>query len=303
MDKVFLIGDFNFPNFDWVNQVPLLFDQLHIKMFELLNGLFLTQMNQNATRNNNILDLVFTSTPDLVNDVSASEGFVDRDHRSVTCTIDLNLDRVTPRPKFVLDFKKANLRELQNTLHYIPWDFSLLDNDINTNLSNWEDLFWSAVNEFIPKKKIKDRLTPPWIDKEVKTLCRKKYRASRKALKSKDPKDIEYFKAIRRKCKKLIRSKYNGYLNDLSKQISTNPKKFWNFHSSKTKTRRIPSALIKDENGSQLIIDAFARANLFNDYFNSVFSQLDTEPPPPGLYPIVLYMSELSFITLSTDEV
>ena len=178
-----------------------------------------------ATRNNNKLDLVFTSTPYLVNDVSASEGFVDTDHRSVTFTVDLNC--VTPRPKFLLDFKKANLMELKNTLQYIPWNFSLLDNNIKTNLSKWEDLFWSAVNEFIPKKKIKDRLTPPWIDKEVRTLCRKKYRASRKALKSKDPKDIESFKAIRRKCKKLIRSKYNGYLNDLSKEISTNPKTFW----------------------------------------------------------------------------
>ena len=173
VDKVFLVGDFNFPNFDWVNQVPLLFDQLHIKIFELLNDLFLTQMNQHATRNNSILDPVLTSTPDLVNDVSASEGFVDTDHRSVTFTIHLNLNRVTPRPKFALDFKKANLRELKNTLQYIPWNFSVLDNDINTNLSNWEDLFWSAVNEFIPKKKIKDSLTPPWIDKEVKTLCRR----------------------------------------------------------------------------------------------------------------------------------
>ena len=100
----------------------------------------------------------------------------------------------------------------------------------------------------------------------------RKYRASRKALKSKDPKDIESFKAIRRKCKKLIRSKYNGYLNDLSKQVSTNPKKLWNFHSSKTKSRRISSALIKDENGSQPIIDVLAKANLFNVYFNFVFS-------------------------------
>ena len=173
VDKVFLVGDFNFPNFDWVNQVPLLFDQLHIKIFELLNDLFLTQMNQHATRNNSILDPVLTSTPDLVNDVSASEGFVDTDHWSVTFTIHLNLNRVTPRPKFALDFKKANLRELKNTLQYIRWNFSVLDNDINTNLSNWEDLFWSAVNEFIPKKKIKDSLTPPWIDKEVKTLCRR----------------------------------------------------------------------------------------------------------------------------------
>ena len=58
-----------------------------------------------------------------------------------------------------------------------------------------------------------------------------------------------------------------------------------------------------DEHSCQPITEPLAKANLFNDYFNSVFSQLDTEPPPPGLYPIVPRVSELDIITLSIDEV
>ena len=45
-------------------------------------------------------------------------------------------------------------------------------------------------------------------------------------------------------------------------------------------------------------------ADAFNDYFNSVFGRPVSEPPPPGIHPIVPHLSnDLSVITLSTDEV
>ena len=34
-DKIFLVGDFNLPNFDWINQVPLSTDQLYLKTYSL----------------------------------------------------------------------------------------------------------------------------------------------------------------------------------------------------------------------------------------------------------------------------
>ena len=171
IQNIFLVGDFNLPQFDWVNHLPLLHDQLHIKTFELLNDLFLTQMNHQATRNNNILNLVFTSNPDLINNVSVSESVVSSDHLNVNFNINFKLNPVVPRPKYVFDYKNANFDELKNTSHNIPWDVLFLENYINVNLNNWEDLFWSAVKEFVPKKKVKDKLTPPWIDKEVKIKC------------------------------------------------------------------------------------------------------------------------------------
>ena len=53
-DKIFLVGDFNLPNFDWINQIPLSADQLHLNTYEIMNDLFLTQVNISATRDENI---------------------------------------------------------------------------------------------------------------------------------------------------------------------------------------------------------------------------------------------------------
>ena len=84
-----------------------------------------------------------------------------------------------------------------------------------------------AVNEFIPRKKVKDKLTPPWIDSEVKTLCRKKDKASRKALLNKNSDHIDKFKSLRRDVKKLIRNEYTDYLSHLADSVEKDPKKFW----------------------------------------------------------------------------
>ena len=70
-----------------------------------------------------------------------------------------------------MNLKKANLKELKKTLKNLPWATAMLDNDINTNLIKWEDLFWTAVNEFVRHKRINDKFTPPWIDKEVKVYA------------------------------------------------------------------------------------------------------------------------------------
>ena len=43
-EKIFLVGDFNLPDFDWINQLPLSLDQLYVNSFEIFNDAFLTQV-------------------------------------------------------------------------------------------------------------------------------------------------------------------------------------------------------------------------------------------------------------------
>ena len=42
-EKIFLVGDFNLPDFDWINQLPLSLDQLYVNSFEIFNDAFLTR--------------------------------------------------------------------------------------------------------------------------------------------------------------------------------------------------------------------------------------------------------------------
>ena len=52
-----------------------------------------------------------------------------------------------------------------------------------------------------------------------------------------------------------------------------------------------------------LVNDTLEKANLFNKYFNSVFSKPCKEPVPPGLYPIVPPLGELFNVVTSVKEV
>ena len=193
LNKIFLVGDFNLLNFDWINQIPLSADQLYLKIYEIVNDLFFTQVDTFATRDKNILDLVLTSTPDLVTDVSVSEGFLHSDRLSISFRISTRPTCTRVMPKEILDFKKADMKlnELKKTLSYISWNVAMLDDNINMNVIKWEDLFWAAVNEFVPRKRVRDKQTPPWI--EVKALCRKKDKANRRTLTTKTPRPHRQF--------------------------------------------------------------------------------------------------------------
>ena len=170
------------------------------------------------------------------------------------------------------------------------------------NVIKWEDLFWTAVNEFFPCKRVRDKQTPPWIDSEVKALCRKKDKASQRALKTKNQDHIDNFKSLRRNVKKLIHKKYTDYLHNLADSVEKEPKKFWSFYSIKTKSRKLPLAIKRNKDDINRVTASKKKANLFNDYFHSVYSHTSTEHPPPGSHPVVP-IHELSSVAVSASEV
>ena len=141
-EKLFLVGDFNPPAFDWINQLPLSSDQLYVYSFKKFNDAFLTQVYPYATRNSNILDLVLTTVPDLVHSVSVSEGLLDSNHRSLNFFLNINNTSFHKRPKHVLNLKNVNLKELKETLQNLPWVTAMLDNDVSTNLINHDGQKW-----------------------------------------------------------------------------------------------------------------------------------------------------------------
>ena len=134
----------------------------------------------------------------------------------------------------------------------------MLNNDVNMNLVNWEDLFCTVVNEFVPQKRINDKFTPSWIDKEVKALCRRIEPAERRC----EQRRVEILIILNPWGG--IRRKYIAYLNQLADNIQDNPKKFWSFYSAKIKTRKLPFTAIKKNVNSNLLVTV-EKANLFNN--------------------------------------
>ena len=122
------------------------------------------------------------------------------------------------------------------------------------------------------------KTNPSWITKEILNKIKKKKRLWRK-LKAR-PSEIlsRKFKELRRSVKQLVRSEYKRYLEHLSSQLKVNLKRFWSYHSIKSKSKRLPDVNTYNRRSA---IKPHEQATLFNIHFHSVFCKQSTGVPAP----------------------
>ena len=250
-----------------------------IDFCDMLNDHFLVQCNFNPTRmlnetDGNILDLILTKTPDLVSDVEVLTDHFNSDHFPVS----FNIKLLSGRPRKSVsrknyNFKKADFTALNELLKYIPWNCAFLEEDVDICTERVNDLLLAAADMCIPTFTVKKKTNPPWITKEVLNKIKKKKRLWRK-LKA-HPSEIlsRKFKELRRSVKQLVRSEYKRYLEHLSSQLKVNPKRFWSYHSIKSKSKRLPDVNTYNRRSA---IKPHEQATLFNIHFHSVFCKQST---------------------------
>lgn len=81
------------------------------------------------------------------------------------------------------------------------------------------------------------------------------------------------YRQIKNDLKHMVKRKYDDYITSLGGLCRSNPKRFWSFFRSKTKSRSTPASVIKD---TIELSDPQAKAIAFNDYFCSVFLPPDS---------------------------
>ena len=98
-----------------------------------------------------------------------------------------------------------------------------IGNDIDASLTNWCDMFLSAVDDHVPKSKSPNVYYHPWIDKELLFVIKKKDKQRKKAVKSGLVRDLHKFKEIRRQTKSLIAKKRKDHAINTKESLSENP--------------------------------------------------------------------------------
>lgn len=108
-DQFILAGDFNLPDLTWYNGtcIALTGCRENISMKNIIDTFGLTQYVTVATRNNNILDLLFCNSPNIVDSLTCIPGI--SDHLAVVATIKHVIKRPKPRQsKKVYFYDKAD---------------------------------------------------------------------------------------------------------------------------------------------------------------------------------------------------
>ena len=116
-----LLGGFNLPNITW-GEVPKCHEALSAVLCEVVDDYFLQQMVSEPTRRGNILDLIFTNTPEFLLNINVCEGLGNSDHFSIEFDWKIKLGSLKQTPRFVYNFRTADWDGLREDLVKIPWD-------------------------------------------------------------------------------------------------------------------------------------------------------------------------------------
>ena len=225
--KGLITGDFNFQDFTWNSRLTPTKSERSISVGssefrELTFHFFLHQVNMYPTRNNNILDLVQTTAPEnLVNlsCVPAKTMDLSSDHNLTFFDVLLHIKSTG------FDKRTVSISTTQTGLYHGLNHGNLSPNessDINGDWERGKDLFLGVLADYIPLKTFKRRSSPPWIDGEVSRLLSKKDSCSKKVKLSSCANLWEKFGGLRRAVKKLVRTKWRQYFQKLPSLLNSN---------------------------------------------------------------------------------
>ena len=302
-DKICILGDFNMPNINWCDSLNITesIGGGELKFAECVDDFGFIQLNTvPSNKFNNILDLVFSNFPEHFSPIKKCEADFVTDHNILNFSIKHSLPRQPVNRRFIYNYKDADFTVIQQELESANLSTVVNDSE-NVHLAwqNWLLKVNSIIEAHVPKVLLSNRECPEWFDKEVIHLRNVKNTVWRMAHAKNTPAAWAKFKKVRNKLQALIRVKHKQFIANLGESVKNNPKRFWSFVKSKSKSDSIPSKVLWN---NQTAESPAHKAELFNKYFASVFKH-DVNNPIILQDAINASTVILSDITVSESEV
>ena len=271
LDKHVLIGDLNFPEIRWpdnVTTVDLHKNFLELLMVDLCHSQIITESTH---KNGKILDLLFTNIPEIIENVSVL-GYKEAcssDHYGINFKIKLDVPMKKTVKRKVYNYPKADWRALNFDIRRIDWESHIGMHDPHESWPLFRTAMEKLCDKHIPKKTIINEFQAPWFDTDCEKILREKEKWRAKANSERGTEeDHQKFRKLRKDFKKIMNEKMRLNVEDES-DTSLISKKFWKYVKSKTNSTRIPETVWYKNKFRSKPID---QANLFNEFFSDQFS-------------------------------
>lgn len=267
-EKKLILGDFNLPRVDWARGHAPPRNQA---IYHSLQQTGYQQLVNTATHvSGNILDLVLASDSCKLN-LTVHPELRLSDHYPIL--LDLQCSTYSHHScSTFYDYSKADFKGFETYLAGFNWTSLLQGLSTVRAWSVLKEVLQCGLIQFVPVK-IRGqscRRQPPWLSKDLLHKIRKKRRLYKKS--------SPEFTLFSKELTKEIRNAKRNYEINLSESLKTHPRKFYSYLNSK-KGKQIVGPLIK--NGHE-INQGMDTANVFNQYFSSVFTKdngLTAAPP------------------------
>ena len=282
--KCILMGDFNLPKIDWNSDHLVISDPIHELFYVHFCSVGLSQLNTIPTRNDAILDLIFSNDPGIVSDISTLPPLGASDHDVITFSISLQSrdpnDSAQARPVTARNYIKCNYELLNAELCSLDWNvifapcvaaddyWQTFTKLLNNLLDVYCPLIVTRANRIN-----KTFHYPP----RIKRLQAHKKRVWRRLRSNK------YDETIRAEYK-TVSDAYSEAINEFHQEResevlnSNDSSRFHKFIRRKLNRKEGMPTLLDDDGSS--IDDCDVKANLFNNLFSSAFTHDDGNLPP-----------------------
>jgi len=286
-----LAGDFNCPGIDWINLKATNHDA-QAKFMETVNSLGLTQLVNFPTRVNNILDLIFSNEPNLVQNLTTGPRVPMCDHNTVIAS--LSMQRIEYKKVSFRNYRNANFNIIGPAALNLDWNFLDEKADINSKWLTFKTKLTELANNFIPIRTVQSNPNHQFSSQTSK-LYRERFKLHLKL--QNNPQNINLSNKYA-EISRLARQRKRADIISAENKVlqANNPKTFWSFVKSKmTYKSSIPCILSND--GKTVLSDCKEKAECFNNYFCSVFTKDNDEIPELNFPQSTTFLSNVSFST------
>jgi len=286
LPQILLAGDFNSPSISWtdgigqVNPNPTYGTEVNQLLLESVNEFGLDQLVTEPTRGGNILDLLFSTNSESIDNVEVIPGM--SDHEAVYCELTLKnrpeSDDIK-HPIFLYD--RGNMTQLKLDLSAFQTEFLTSDPYSNTVQENWESFkqaINTAINENIPQTMSRATKELPWITRNIKRQMKQRKRLYNKAKHLQTAEAWQDYRTAKNNVTTLIRESHKNYQNKMfSNDSGINYKKFWKYIKTVRKDSHGIAPLKVD---NSLVHHSEGQAEILNKQFQSVFTKEDLSDVP-----------------------
>ena len=286
-DKFVIVGDMNFPEIDWNTETgPKNKDNKASKFLNIVHENFLHQLITNHTHHRalqtpTLIDLLVTNDADFAFNIQHNPPFGKSHHDNISFS--LNIDPSVNKQPSVLKLlvNKGDYQGMREHIRNTDWDTIITDEStVNECWNKIDSVVGDAINTFIPSKFFNPNQKRHKYIPNLTLLD--KVRLKRRAYKhyKKYPTEENYKKyaklrnQVKWECRKSIRNKEKH----IASIVKTNPKSFFHYVSTKTKTR-VGISNLTMKNGDLTETD-HQKADVLKDFFTSVFTKEDDTKLP-----------------------
>ena len=278
-DTIIMMGDYNMSGIKWdasedgVHAIPVNGESMYTigsNFLDTMDSFELKQFNSLPTHSDSTLDLVFCNKDDVY--ISAATKSNTSTHEPLEVTIDINYTPpVNKQKRSVYNYKKADFPTILHILSLMYW--GNFDNfSVHEAFSHFYDILYAVLKDNVPVIDIKPNDYPIWYSHELIRLIKSRDKVREKFVKhGRDKNSVFYhdFSSLRAEVKRKQKTCYKEYLTDLASQMQINPKRFWGYANSTSKSGKMPTVM--HYKGVQLSSTSTI-ANAFNQFFHSVFN-------------------------------